>query len=66
MEFLIYLTFIGETTSVILLLALCAGEGDSDVSDIYFGSTGDLYREAFFKLCILCNVSQCRKKITSI
>lgn len=46
-EFLIYLTFVRQTSSVILLLALRAREGNSDISDIRFGSRGNHWKEVF-------------------
>lgn len=56
-EFLIYLTFVRKTSSVILLLASCAAEGNPDISDICFGSRGNCWKEFFFSSCM--NWMQC-------
>lgn len=62
-EFLIYLTFVSKTTPVILLLALCAGEGNPDVSDICCGGRGNHWGESFFfpKLYLLRELELERK-----
>lgn len=58
-EFLISLTFVQKTSSVILLLASCAAEGNPDISDICFGSRGNWWKVAFFFLKLYINWKQC-------